>query len=214
MVEGEEHMTNGAGKAGSRRSALALALLTGIVGWAASGLSSAGGCRPDRPRVLAEIEVTSCAPLDAQNAGKVSRAIRLREQTSSLVKPAAPGQPSSLRAEVAAHKRGVVIEAKVNRARDLQVDLFNRASVVASAWEPSRDSASVHFFYPRQAEAGADTGSSEAEACERFRRTPVVAVMLSASCECDTGPGPQGYCVIDEGAHVYDVPPEYTRYTR
>jgi hypothetical protein len=206
-------MRNRSRKAKSRGPALERALLTGIVAGAVPGIIWAGDCPPGRPQVLAEIEVIACAPLDAKNVETVSRAIRSRERSSSDTR-AAPGQPSALRAEVVAHKRGVVIEATVKRVRNLQVNLVDRANAVASAWTPAPNNASVHFFYPRQSATPADAAAPEAVTCERLHRTPIVAVMLSGSCECDTGPGPQGYCVIDEDAYVYDVPADYARYVR
>lgn len=155
------------------------ALLSCVV-LAASVPAFAGDC-PVHPMTLIDATVVSCAPLSAANASKV-----------------VPGQPKGpLSAEVTqvvAERGAVVLEVQTHRTRTIHIDGpgLKRGKPKAEAWAPQQD---TRWLLLR---------TGDADVCKRFPAKARTVFAHPTDCGCDTGP--IGWCALDLGAMVGEVP--------
>jgi hypothetical protein len=176
------------------RSALAALLSLPLL--LAPRVATAGDC-PAHPVTLMEVEVVSCAPLDAANAPRVVDFEGLL-RGSGMTRAALDKEVAGL----VAQKAAVLLEVHVARTRLIQVDgrIKRGTDPLADSWAEAKDSATRWLVY-RTPDAGV---------CTRLAPKSKPTLAHFTDCSCDTGP--QGWCAVNRDAFVAEVPARLSRF--
>jgi hypothetical protein len=133
------------------------------------------------PMFIHEMEIHSCELISEGNAGRVSRG-------------ASPKV-------VAARYPGAILEGTQKAVRQIDFEEPFRRDVISKVHPWQKKDEKKTYLYKAK-------GSGD---CSNFKSGSVVKFASFTSCECDTGPAPDGYCALTV-EQVYAIPEEYRKY--
>jgi len=133
------------------------------------------------PMYIHEMVILSCEYISEVNAGRVSKGASPRI--------------------VAARFPGVILEGTQKAVRMIEFEESFRRDAISEVHPWQKKDENKTFLY--QAKGSHD--------CSNFKPGSVAKFASFTSCECDTGPAPDGYCALTV-KQVYAIPEEFLKY--
>ena len=107
----------------------------------------------------------------------------------------------ALPAVIASRYHGAILSGQERRRRNIEIDNPSLPNPTPQAWEKTNKP--IKFLFV----------SDDPNVCSRFPNGKKTAVVYYTNCECDTGPGADGYCALTV-VEVHEVPKKFEKYAR